>query len=48
MKRNAVSAIAWIFTGIAVTTAIYITKSATPLLAMFIPTFIVDFKEGQD
>ena len=47
MKRNAVYAIAWLSTGIAVSVAIYITKSATPLLAMLIPTFIMDSKKDE-
>jgi len=33
-------AMAWLSTGLAVSIAIYITKSATPLWAMLIPTFI--------
>jgi hypothetical protein len=45
MRRNAVYAIAWLSTGIAVSVAIYITNSTTPLLAMLIPTFIMDSKE---
>lgn len=41
MKKTIVYAIAWLSTGVAVSIAIYVTKSATPLLAMLIPTFIM-------
>lgn len=33
-------AMAWISTGIATATAVYVTKSAVPLWAMFIPVMI--------
>ena len=48
MKKNTVYAIAWLATGIAVSVAIYFTKSATPLLAMLIPAFIMDSGKEQD
>lgn len=48
MKRNIVYAIAWLSTGVAVSIAIYVTQSAMPLLAMLIPTFIMDSDKNQD
>ncbi|MBS5883877.1 hypothetical protein [Clostridium sp.] len=48
MKRNIVYAIAWLSTGVAVSIAIYVTKSATPILAMLIPTFIMGGDKGED
>lgn len=41
MKKTIVYSIAWLSTGIAVSIAVYVTKSATPLFAMLIPTFIM-------
>ena len=48
MKRNTVYAIAWISVGAAVSIAIYVTKSAIPLVALVIPTFIVNTKDLED
>lgn len=48
MKRSLVYAIAWLSTGVAVSIAIYVTKSATPLLAMLIPTFIMESDNEED
>ena len=42
MNKSIVYAIAWLSTGIAVSVAIYVTKSAMPLFAMTIPAFIMD------
>ncbi|WP_426348568.1 hypothetical protein ACPWSR_12530 [Alloiococcus sp. CFN-8] len=48
MKRNTVYAIAWISVGAAVSIAIYVTKSAIPLVAMLIPIFIVKTDDIED
>ncbi len=48
MKKNTIYAIAWISTGIAVSVAIYITKGATPLLAMLIPALIMESDNKED
>lgn len=48
MKKTIVYAIAWLSTGVAVSIAIYVTKSATPLLAMLIPTFIMGGDKEED
>ncbi|MGK0468957.1 MAG: hypothetical protein ACJAX4_004306 [Clostridium sp.] len=40
MNKNIVYSSAWLSTGIAVSVAIYVTKSAIPLFAMFIPLYI--------
>lgn len=48
MNRNVVYAIAWPATGTAVSVAVYITKSAAPLLAMLIPTFIMTSNKKED
>ena len=48
MKKTIVYAIAWLSTGVAVSIAIYVTKSAAPLLAMLIPTFIMRVDKEDD
>ncbi|WP_346940526.1 hypothetical protein [uncultured Clostridium sp.] len=48
MKKNIVYVIAWLSTGVAVSIAIYVTKSASPLLAMLIPTFIMGSDKKED
>jgi len=42
MNKTIVYAFAWISTAVAVSVAVYITKSAKPLFAMIIPAFIMD------
>ena len=42
MNKTIVYAFAWVSTAIAVSVAVYITKSGMPLLAMTIPAFIMD------
>lgn len=42
MNKTIVYAFAWISTAVAVSVAVYITKSAMPLFAMTIPAFIMD------
>lgn len=47
MKPFIAYAVIWIATALAVSVAIWVTKSASPLWAMFIPLFI-NFKYSND
>ncbi|WP_160675958.1 hypothetical protein [Clostridium sp. C8-1-8] len=42
MSKLHVYIAAWVSTALAVSVAVYVTKSAAPLFAMLIPTFIVE------
>jgi len=41
-------ALIWVSTGIAVSVAIYVTKSASPLWGLFIPTLVSFIKNNED
>ncbi|WBW96556.1 hypothetical protein [Oceanirhabdus sp. W0125-5] len=48
MKKNSVVAVAWVATGLAVSVAIFVTKSPYPLFGLFIPYGLTDLKKLED
>jgi len=48
MKKTTVVAVAWAATGLAVSVAIYVTKSPYPLVGLFFPFVLTDFNKLED